>query len=137
MLAQATYKIIDKNTVTFYLPSDGSPAAAADCFSNMITANEHIQNADGKKLPPGGGMIVAFIRGNYLAEFTQSHDFHSDTEFHYTFNSAIDNLLVYDCSKKHTAYTGSISNFIARFGRAPLVGDRLGSTGVKRSPEAT
>jgi hypothetical protein len=68
MSTRATYKIDGKY---FYIHYDGYKDGAAVYFWNM-------HQAKGR-----GGCAEAFLRGNDLAEFTQSHDAHGDTEYRY------------------------------------------------------
>lgn len=70
MATRATYKI---DGVCFYIHYDGYMDGAAGYFWNM-------HHAMGKGR---GGYAEAFLRGNDLAEFTKSHDWHGDTEYRY------------------------------------------------------
>jgi hypothetical protein len=68
MSTRATYNIDSK---CFYIHYDGYCEGAAVYFWNM-------HKAKGR-----GGCAEAFLRGNDLAEFTQSHNAHGDTEYRY------------------------------------------------------
>lgn len=70
MSTRATYKI---DGVCFYINYDGYMDGAAGYFWNM-------HHAMGKGR---GGYAEAFLRGNHLASFTESHDVHGDTEYRY------------------------------------------------------
>jgi hypothetical protein len=70
MSTRATYKI---DGVCFYIHYDGYKDGAAVYFWNM-----HQAMGKGR-----GGYAEAFLRGNDLAEFTKSHDWHGDTEYRY------------------------------------------------------
>jgi hypothetical protein len=70
MSTRATYKI---DGVCFYIHYDGYMDGAAGYFWNM-----HQAMGKGR-----GGYAEAFLRGNHLASFTESHDVHGDTEYRY------------------------------------------------------
>lgn len=70
MSTRATYQI---NGTTFYIYYDGYAAGAAGYFYNMVAC-------DNKR----GGYACQFLRGNDLAELTDSHEYHGDTEYRYT-----------------------------------------------------
>lgn len=61
--------------VTFYVHYDGYPEGAARYFYAMLN---HPNDR--------GGLAAKFIRANELAEFTDAHDAHGDTEYRYTVN---------------------------------------------------
>lgn len=70
MSTRATYKI---DGVCFYIHYDGYMDGAAVYFWNMHRARDKGR----------GGYAEAFLRGNDLAEFTESHAAHGDTEYRY------------------------------------------------------
>jgi hypothetical protein len=80
MSTRATYEIGGE---TFYIHYDGYPAGAAGYFANMIEAMTVPAKSGGIEAIESrrGGARFAFIRGNMLAEPTESHDAHGDTEY--------------------------------------------------------
>ena len=91
MSTRATYKITDKSNreMTFYIHHDGYKEGAAHYFYNMIETRTG--TGEGYKTNSKGGNIEAFLRANYNAEITESHNAHGDTEYRYTLNA--DNTL--------------------------------------------
>ena len=100
MSTRATY-CIDNHF--FYIHCDGYPDGAAWYFWNMLHANSL-----------RGGDAEAFLRGNTLSSFTESHTLHTDTEYRYTLNGYT--LTAYervDFSEKWlTFFNGNIWDFI-------------------------
>ena len=95
MSTRATYQINDKRynnetrKMTFYIHHDGYKEGAAHYFYNMIETLTG--TGEGDKTNSKGGNIEAFLRANYNAEITESHNAHGDTEYRYTLNA--DNTL--------------------------------------------
>ena len=95
MSTRATYQINDKRynnetrKMTFYIHHDGYKEGAAHYFYNMIETLTG--TGEGYKANSKGGNIEAFLRANYNAEITESHNAHGDTEYRYTLNA--DNTL--------------------------------------------
>ena len=114
MSTRATY-VIDGHG--FYIHTDGYPEHAALYFLNMVKANaveikSHPQIKHEYMNRPRGGYAAHFLRGNCLAEFTEGHDAHGDTEYQYTMDGA-GHLTVYGVKENETA-TGLVSDFINR-----------------------
>jgi len=114
MSTRATY-VIDGHG--FYIHYDGYPEGAAGYFFNMIKAGAGVIESNpalkGDYLrDPRGGYGAHFLRGNVLAEFTEGHDTHGDTEYQYTMDGA-GYLSVYGVKENETA-TGLVSDFINR-----------------------
>lgn len=118
MSTRATYQIADQiaGTHTFYIHYDGYPEGAAEYFWNMM----HAENR-------GGGMPSQFLRANELAELTQGHDAHVDTEYRYT----VDHTGFLKAQKRtgwdgdrftvptarwETFFTGHVCEFINQYG---------------------
>ena len=102
MSTRATYKI---DGVCFYIHYDGYMDGAAVYFWNMHQAMDKGR----------GGCAEAFLRGNDLAEFTQSHDAHGDTEYRYDLTD--ETLTVWarvnwDSSKFKKAWSGNWWEFV-------------------------
>ena len=103
MSTRATYKI---NGIYFYIHYDGYPDGAAVYFHNALLY-QHKR----------GGLAAQFIRANDLAEFTESHEVHGDTEFRYDLQG--ENLTVYSNHWTETdgdcwscSFSGSVYAFI-------------------------
>ncbi len=78
MSTRATYQFkADKKDysagATIYIHYDGYPEGAAAYFHAMLIAENQ-----------RGGLVTRFIRANELAELTDSHEAHGDTEYRYT-----------------------------------------------------
>lgn len=71
MSTRATYSF---ENVTYYIHYDGYPEGAAQYIQAALLA-------DGR-----GGLQSQFLRANELAEITESHGIHGDTEYRYTFS---------------------------------------------------
>ena len=107
MSTRATYQIEE---VTFYIHYDGYQEGAAGYFLNMIESNSAI---DKNGMPLNrGGPVEAFIRGNRLAEFTESHDLHGDTEFEYTLKGTHLTVRAGYGEEKRQVYSGELSKFV-------------------------
>jgi len=104
MSTRATYKI---DGHTFYIHHDGYPEGAAVYFYKMITCSNN-----------NGGFAEKFVRANEHAEFTISHETHSDTEFRYTLEKNGELRVLHrpiDSDNFGFFFSGSLSDFINRY----------------------
>lgn len=117
MATRATYLISSDygKTMCFYIHYDGYPQGAARYFQNMLTC-----------INPRSGYAGRFFRANELAEFTDSHEAHGDTEYRYTLikhNSSLGEklkLLVkyresFESEEWTTIFHGSLEDFIQEY----------------------
>ena len=114
-------------TVTFYIHYDGYPDGAACYLADAVlyTAKDcH------------GGLVANFLRANPLAEFTDSHEIHGDTEWRYTVTRVKDaeTLLVqeresgnWDNPTWREYFNGPLANFLNIHAKeqAPSITPRL------------
>jgi hypothetical protein len=113
MSTRATYKITDysscKETPTyFYIHYDGYPEGAAGYFNNMMEADNL-----------RGGFAVRFLRENELAEFTEDHECHGDTEYRYNFDGVtfvgLKRSDRFECEGFEVFFRGSIEEFLDKY----------------------
>lgn len=129
MSTRATYQINDQ---TFYIHHDGYPEGGAAYLFNMIKA-KHQPHAR-------GDWPMAFIRGNYNADITDSHEAHGDTEYRYTVTEYPHSLEleVYARDMGHPVggwklhYVGNLTNFIVKY-QATGVFKNLSTVGATKS----
>lgn len=105
MSTRATYKF---ENVTYYIHYDGYPEGAASYFQNALLGS------NGR-----GGLESRFLRYNELAEVTESHEIHGDTEFRYTVKK-IDNQNIlcaqeYFDGKWEVIFSGTVYEFINKY----------------------
>jgi len=121
MSTRATYEI---DGTTFYIHYDGYPTGAATYF---MSALEYI--VEDKPRAINSGFKDIFIRANELAEITESHATHADTEYRYTITTnnewhtmrgqGIDVLSIkaesvgWDGKAPTTIFEGPLADFIA------------------------
>lgn len=95
--------------VCYYIHHDGYLEGAAEYFLRAVVHANHC-----------GGLPAMFIRANDRAEFTASHEVHSDTEFRYTVMPGEPQLLAEKCYLSQggrwlTAFEGSLVDFIKQY----------------------
>jgi hypothetical protein len=97
MSTRATYQFIDKRKyaatskpITVYIHYDGYPEGAASYFYNMLCDTE-VSNGYASWR---GCLATRFIRANPLAEITESHEAHGDTEWRYSLVLHDDSIVV-------------------------------------------
>ena len=126
MGTRATYKI---EKTTFYIHYDGYEEGAAQYFLNMVRAQSEI---DRNGMPTNrGGNAENFLRANRLAEFTESHELHGDTEYEYDLKG--DQLTVrsgYGEEKKQT-FQGPLVDFLQKYAPGEVVTAPLNNYGHK------
>lgn len=110
MSTRATYVI---GGTAFYIHYDGYPAGAARYLGAMV---RHPNKR--------GGLAEAFLRANELAEFTEGHEAHGDTEYRYTYEPGTDLLRAwevrrYDSEKWECIFAGTLETFLNKFHPIP------------------
>ena len=103
MSTRATYEINGQN---FYIHYDGYEKGAARYLYEALCYENHRSGLEGM-----------FFRANSLAEFTESHDEHGDTQYRYTVtgHDARAALVVHareDLDEWREIYTGSLNEFL-------------------------
>lgn len=107
MSTRATYEFNSKNhpKVAVYIHYDGYPTGAAMYFYAAL-------NAENQR----GSFATRFVKSNELAELTESHDAHGDTEWRYTYDEATSVLHVSErigfSEDWRQYYSGSLAAFV-------------------------
>lgn len=133
MATRATYGFhaSGKPDITIYIHHDGYEAGAGSYIAKAF--------AEGGETLNDYFTVESFIRANYRAEITESHDSHSDTEYRYDFypgdNPAhqnygiitLDSTVIVGTRKSHinnrewSETTWTVRELLLGFGQVPTV----------------
>ena len=113
--ARATYQFKDDRLdITFYIHHDGYPTGAARYFKKMRDYEDKMKTCN-------HGLAEVFFRANDNAEFTQSHEYHGDTDYQYTLTMPEDyrfgkreHILEVKFARGKIIFKGTVDDFIAK-----------------------